>query len=485
MDRATYQRQASSKLTTYTRGVQYGLIAAVVYFFIAMIANRAESADVILKVSLMHSLFCFAMTFFSATMMEFFFNIPEKPEHKYWFSALASGSISLTVMIVIHLLIKTPEIVSTVASSALTSIPYYLLLPLKLLREFKKPLKNSYRSEKNWEKHWKVKTISGPYEIKDFLTVLKYNLTRVSNKNYEFTKFIPNRHINNQIQPALKIGFLGDLMPMYQCKWAPSEEILNFFGGIDYLICNFEGLLTADKSVLLGQNHSLGILNSISEIISPEKTVLSVANNHSADSGYQPFLNHIRLLSEKGFKVIGKRDDASVMLGGEVNLVACTEWSNQPHGYLSFLEHACIHYNSNAKMNILFPHWGHELELFPRPENIQRAQNLLKKWDAVVGHHSHVPGPVASYNAGRGNQIVAFSLGDSATGLPRRRYRNGIALTLEVGPSPSGIWKVGESNWCYTTLEPLPGKIRKFRPMSFDEALKKGMAYPISGTKDI
>jgi poly-gamma-glutamate capsule biosynthesis protein CapA/YwtB (metallophosphatase superfamily) len=274
-------------------------------------------------------------------------------------------------------------------------------------------------------------------------------------KNYANTVSLNKEFKVREGKSNLKISFLGDLMPMYKFEWRLSDDIRSLITNSDYLVCNFEGLLSdleKGKSVLLSQNHNSNILNSLKEILPPEKIILSVANNHSADYGRDYFFKNIEALRSEGFIVIGARDNASYLTPEGINIVAATQWSNQHHGYLSFLENIDGFY-SEGMFNLIYPHWGHELEFYPRVEQVDMAKELLEKWDSIVGHHTHIPGPISSYRIGGEDKVVAYSLGDSATGLFRRRYRHGIALTFDFECSNDNKPKLLSGKWSYTHLQ--------------------------------
>lgn len=448
--------QVQTQKVPFKRGLQYGSIAGIVYFFIAFFANWEHSLSTKLYSSLSHGLFCMVMTFFSTSMMEFFFNSFKDLIKKYVFAVLCSGAVSLSLMITVHLLMGTPEVFTTVFASALTSAPYYLLFPLKLVFEYEEKIDRfAYRRDENWKRKWTVRKVSRPYNIKDFLRVVLLNLTKISRKNPCEIQSVKNSFEVNEGNGNLKIGFLGDLMPMYKYSWELSDEMKDFFKSLDYLVCNFEGLLEGledGKSVLLSQNHNRNILNSLKEVLPANKIILSVANNHSADYGYEYFLKNVEALTAEGFIIIGQREKASVELPEGINIVGATQWSNQHHGYLSFIENSKKFIKSD-KLNILYPHWGYELELYPRKEFVEQATEYLKDWDSIIGHHSHIPGPVTVSRDNDINKVLAYSLGDSATGLPRRRYRHGVAMTLEIDTHSSSKPVITQGHWVYTQLE--------------------------------
>ena len=444
----------NNNMTTFQRGLKYGAIAGVIYFVIAFVTNRNYAMEQRLISSSSHGLFCLIMTFFSTSMMESFFNAFKGLLKKYCMAVLCSGMVSLSLMITIHIIIDTPEIVTTVLFSALTSAPYYLLFPLKLVFEYEQRIDRlSYRRDHNWSREWKVQSISRPYGIKDFLKVVLLNLTKISKSNECEIEFTKKNFKLNDCESDIRLGFLGDLMPMYKKSWSLDNSMKDFFSEIDYLVCNFEGLVSGlmeEGGVLLSQNHSTQILEELTNILPAEKIILSVANNHSADYGIKYFYKNVEFLESLGFKVIGLRDRANIVLEDRINLVGATQWSNQHHGYLSFLENSSD-FKVDGKVNILYPHWGYELEMFPRKEFHDQAMTLIEEWDGIVGHHSHIPGPVTVIDSIKKKPLI-YSLGDSSTGLPRRRYKHGIALTLDIGRDVEGGDCISQGTWSFTKL---------------------------------
>ena len=164
-----------------SRGLKYGSIAGVFYFSIAFISNWGHSLTQNLVSSISHGLFCLIMTFISTSMMEYFFNKFTCTYKRYFFSFSITGIVILSVMTAVHILIKTPEIFNTVFYSALASLPYYLIFPLKLIHEHQQRNdKFAYRKDLNWKRSWPVKSISVPYLLPDFFILLWRNITTTS-----------------------------------------------------------------------------------------------------------------------------------------------------------------------------------------------------------------------------------------------------------------------------------------------------------------
>lgn len=424
------------------------IVAGFFYFFIALICNWHHGFDRSIIPALGHGFFCFTMTFISSNLMGFIFKQFNKLYHRYFGSMVISYIISISLMTLIHLALSTPEIFATVLASALISLPYYIAFPLKLAFDYQSSIdRYSYRNDKNWNREWKIHPTSCPYPLKDFFKVCWLNVYKPSLHKTVDIEMLENKFTLSQPtqHDCLKIVFLGDLMPMYKYRWKLDKHLIHMIQTADYLVCNFEGLIQSRGKVVLAQNQNTNILDDITQYIPAHKVILSVSNNHSADSGLDGLNATIDKLEARGFRVIGKRDTPSVLLNHRVNLVAATQWSNQHHGYLSFLEHSSSHVQEGY-INVLYPHWGYELEFFPRQETVQLAKSLLSGFDAIVGHHTHIPGAISQFSIDEKDKLVAFSLGDSSTGLPSRRYRYGMCLSLDIGD------EIQAGEWCYTKL---------------------------------
>lgn len=71
-----------------------------------------------------------------------------------------------------------------------------------------------------------------------------------------------------------------------------------------------------------------------------------------------------------------------------------------------------------ADFVVVFPHWGEEYELRPRPVQTEWAEFFAEAGvDLVIGTHPHVPEPVAYVTSSTGHQMLCFySLGNYISG---------------------------------------------------------------------
>ena len=419
------------------------LVSFIIYFFVAYFSNHGVSNKERYLSSFSHGLFCFFMTWTSSTLMQCFFNIPRKKIHKYLLSVFGAGTTVIICMSLLHIAIGTPEAVKTVLYSAFISGPYYMIFPLVLLLALEQV-----------EGEERVKIISLPYSLKDNFNWLRYNTFPPKYERPKGTKCLEQKVTLNPLGSKVRVGFLGDLMPMYKRRLVINQEVINFFSDVDLLVANFEGTLFGSSFVFMSQNHNENILFDLKKAFPNKKIALSVANNHGADAGERKLEKTIMRLEELGFHCFGTKKRPSYFFGDDIEIVGVTEWSNQPHRYLPFLKDHMSFQDPSKKFHILFPHWCHEMSYYPNSFELERAAQMIDSWDMIIGAHSHLPGLVES----RQGKLIAYSLGNSATALPRYRYLFGQALKVEIGESGEGKLCTGELQWRFTKVGRLENK---------------------------
>ena len=315
-----------------------------------------------------------------------------------------------------------------------------------------------------WAKDTPRKRLSTPYTFKENLVWLKNNLLGPSKKFKTLIPFIPQKITLNTITPKYRLGFLGDIMDMGTKDLQIESAVREFFKDVDFLIGNFEGTVSKAKKVFMAQAHSESILSVLEALFPPSKFVLSCANNHAGDFGWSEFNQSYQKLKQHGFIVIGRKDEPSILLEDSINVTSCTNWSNQPDTqYINYFNRIEELFNQEADCNILFPHWGYEMQLYPNPKQIEMGKLLLAKWNFIVGHHSHVPQPITSYEVDHLQKLLAYSLGDFCSGLGLKKYRHGIVLKAELGPNKNGQWQVGNMTWSFTRIHKIDKKTMEVR----------------------
>ncbi len=289
-----------------------------------------------------------------------------------------------------------------------------------------------------------------PYSIKESLGRIRRTIFGPKKNNARSVDYIPKTYQLNEITPKYTISFIGDIMAMDSKHLVIEHSVKQFIKGSDFLVGNFEGTITSEKKKLMDKRHKPVIMDSLKNLFPPKKTFLSVANNHSGDFGLDKFSSSLDELYKRGFNVFGTEENPFIDLSDEVRVVGSTRWSNRPCNYLVELENS-NNYLKEGSFNILFPHWGYELELYPRIEIINHGRIILEKFDALIGHHSHCPQPISFCPIDNNrNKLIAFSLGDFCLGSEskkREAMQYGIIVKAEIGTNSEGKWLIGKVEW--------------------------------------
>ncbi|MHA1284921.1 MAG: CapA family protein [Promethearchaeota archaeon] len=331
----------------------------------------------------------------------------------------------------------------------------------------------------NKEVDFKRKRFAMPYSLKEGIGWLYRYYRGPKIKNEGNIQYIPSDFILNEIKPLLALTFIGDIMELADRDLIIDESVKDFAKGSDYLIGNFEGTITNEKRIFMDQRHKPQIMDALESLFNPSKTYLNIANNHGCDFGEKIARNSIKMLENRGFNVFGIKDNPFIDINENIRIISGTQWSNRPCKFISKLEESERYIKPNI-LNILFPHWGYETELFPRLETIRLANFLLTKFDAIIGHHSHTPQPITYQEINNIKKLIAYSLGDFSFGLDIKEkrfkvFRYGIVLKVDIGEMENGKLQLGHIKWHFVKTRKiseqklqceLTNKI-KFKKLSF------------------
>lgn len=269
------------------------------------------------------------------------------------------------------------------------------------------------------------------------LLIISYNIEifKKSNNNEKYTT----------------IGFLGDLILLEnQVNYSKKSLTYDFdymfkytkkyIKNTDYTIGVFEG--PSDDS----QNYSVGNYNDNKElrINHPGKFINSIkkagidlvttANNHVYDKGYQGAINTIQNLNKRNLDFIGSGDNNQrkvVTINGiKVGIVAYTFYTNYQNDssnndLVKYLSDPNSEYFKTAKKNvkedfnylkrknvdiiIVLPHYGSEFNFnFSSYQDEWNKVFIKYGADIIFGDHSHVIGPIISDN----NKVIVSSPGN-------------------------------------------------------------------------
>lgn len=300
--------------------------------------------------------------------------------------------------------------------------------------------------------------VPSPYNTRESLGLLWRNLVGPSGRNPAGVVFAPRQFTLNPVHAQTRIGFAGDLMMMFGKPLSFGSGVREFFADCAHIVANLEGVITDQRKRGPDQKHGADFPAALATLAAPEKFALSLANNHSGDFGEAACRASASRFAAHGFRVFGLADTPYIDLDHRLRVVTGTQWSNRGGDHLAWLRAPEQHVRATA-LNLLFPHWGYEMNTWPRSSEVTRASGWLQHFDALIGHHSHTPQPVSVLDTAQGRRLVAWSLGDFCFGLGYRQwpalkhYRWGIVLKMTLGPrrdDPAGRWAIGEVAWEFT-----------------------------------
>ena len=293
--------------------------------------------------------------------------------------------------------------------------------------------------------------LPSPYNARESAGCLWRNVFGPSRRNPAGVEFLPRDAVLNEIAPRRRVAFLGDVMGLRGRRLEISLELAEFVRDCDALVGNFEGTLTtARRRLPYDQTHDEKIVAGLRDLFPPAKTFLSVANNHAGDFARDVRAASMATLRDAGFTVFGTADEPGVLVAPELFVVAATQWNNRDCPEAAQWDAFAAAALPLGALCAAFPHWGYELECWPRRETVAAGRRLLEKFAAVVGSHSHTPQAVAAAPAvaGAPARLVAYSLGDFCFFGPRfAPYSFGEVVKIEVGPTPAGGLAVGRVQW--------------------------------------
>ena len=96
-------------------------------------------------------------------------------------------------------------------------------------------------------------------------------------------------------------------------------------------------------------------------------------------------------------------------------------------------------------LQFVFLHWGHEFFYYPQTGQIIQANELLKRFDFIVGHHPHTYQPTL-YDE---NKFCSYSLGNFYIYFKKKMLQKG--KILKVGMNGFTLTSVKES-YCQTSF---------------------------------
>jgi len=244
------------------------------------------------------------------------------------------------------------------------------------------------------------------------------------------------------------IAFLGDIYLGDQPQLYRLEEPVRApLGQAGLVIANCEGPITSVDEEIGGKGCLKSSVETAGVLRSWGVDVVTLANNHMFDYGWDGFQQTRRLLEEKGIAYLGAGKnlaDATEPLivdvkGLKIGLLAYS-WGFVQTTCATDDTFGCAPLDGELMVRqvkdlsgkvdvvIVLPHWGYCEYILPTPMEIDLAGRLIEAGaTAVVGTHSHaVQGLVR-----RGDKIIAYNLGDFAFG---ENYIRGLLTRIQDRP---------------------------------------------------
>lgn len=209
--------------------------------------------------------------------------------------------------------------------------------------------------------------------------------------------------------------------------------------------------------------------------------VVSLANNHSLDYGYQGLKDTLKHLKEGNIKTVGagknrqeamkaviiEKDNIKIGILGFSRVVPDVGWwatDNRPGligAYDDQLPNALKAIEKVKKevdILIVSVHWGKELEEKPREQEMIAAKKMIDSGaDVIAGHHSHVLQGIEIYKG----RPIFYSLGNFVFGTKSELTENTMIAQLVFNG------KVLEN------IQVIPLTIINSRPQSVNEKIRQ------------
>ncbi|MCL2003930.1 MAG: CapA family protein [Oscillospiraceae bacterium] len=244
-------------------------------------------------------------------------------------------------------------------------------------------------------------------------------------------------------------GGMGGLIGTHGPDAVISPELAGVFRSADIAMINLESAVSLLGEPWPGKDYTFRadpqILDFLLNDLSAE--VVSLANNHTLDYGFEAFTDTMDRLDARGIGYVGggrnlaeamtphvvEADGVSVAFLGASSVVPNTQWyarENSP-GLLtaydpSLIAGAVADASAAHDYVIVYMHWGREHETEPTAAQISTARRLIDAGaDAVIGAHPHIVQSFEVYNG----KPIAYSLGNF---LMNNRYDHTAVARLHL-----------------------------------------------------
>ncbi|RSK27149.1 CapA family protein [Bacillus sp. HMF5848] len=263
---------------------------------------------------------------------------------------------------------------------------------------------------------------------------------------------------------SLTLAAVGDILihsTVYNAaKTNGTYDFMPMFTGVKDILTNADLTFANQESIIGGSEIGVSTyprFNSPYEIASTLQDVgvdiVSMANNHTLDRGFDAIKNAIDFYNSIGMKYVGSYDsqeDANtprilVRNGIRVGFLAYTYGTNgliipKEHPYAVNLIDSELITSDIQKLRdladivVVSMHWGNEYMRLPNTNQQQLAKSIIMSGaDIIIGHHPHVLQPMEWIERDDNSQgLVVYSLGNFISGQMRDYKDIGGIVEIDI-----------------------------------------------------
>lgn len=237
----------------------------------------------------------------------------------------------------------------------------------------------------------------------------------------------------------------------YAYAWAGVEDL---FTQDDLTIVNMECAVSDLGEPLPKQFNFRCDTDALPDTRAAGVEVANLANNHGRDFGAEALLDSVENLRRAGLVPVGVGADAAE--AGQPALFDINGWKVAVLGFGGVVESpdwlagpdhpgmadgddavgmaaAVAAADEVADLVFVTVHWGTELDTWPRPEDVERAEAMIDAGaDAIFGHHAHRLQPLSWY----ADRPIAWGLGNFV--WPNFSEAGSRSAVAEVVVEPDG-----------------------------------------------
>ncbi len=259
---------------------------------------------------------------------------------------------------------------------------------------------------------------------------------------------IPHDSVINTAKADAASGAKYDFSEIY-------AGIANEVSAADLAFVNHESPVGGEALGIAGYPNFNAPSEMIEELINIGFDVFNIANNHMLDKGEKGYRNTVEYFNSLPITTIGgytKSDYDNLRIveskGVKIAFLSYTTLINSGHiNDISKSSDYIIPYANTADINrqvslakneadvvIVSMHWGDENKFTVTSEQTKYAKLCADLGvDAVLGHHSHVPGKVEWVDGESGNKtLVAYSLGNFCSSQLYAKNMIGEMLKFDI-----------------------------------------------------